>query len=299
VNRQGREDPIKGAPPRAYVYPRISPDGRRVALDVRDQENDIWILDLARETLTRFTFDPRNDFYPVWTPDGKRIIYTSTAGNAGDLKSLSADGTGTAQALTTGASVVAYSISPDATTLVVRDTSQTTGQDLGIVRLRGPGGNARVEPLIRTVFNEGNGESSPDGRWLAYQSNESGKDQIYVRPFPNVNGGRSQISTAGGTRPLWARNGRELFYFDLDGVLMAVRIGAGPNFSAGSPVKLLDPKYFAGTPGTAGRTYDVSPDGERFLMIKDNASGTQAPNVANIVVVLNWFEELKARLPVK
>jgi serine/threonine-protein kinase len=194
---------------------------------------------------------------------------------------------------------VAYSISPDATTLVVRDTSQTTGQDIGIVRLGGPGGNARVEPLIRTVFNESNGEFSPDGRWLAYQSNESGKDQIYVRPFPNVNGGRSQISTAGGTRPLWARNGRELFYFDLDGVLMAVPIAAGTNFTVGSPVKLLDPKYFAGTPGIAGRTYDVSPDGERFLMIKDNASGTQAPTVANIVVVLNWFEELKARLPVK
>lgn len=120
-----------------------------------------------------------------------------------------------------------------------------------------------------------------------------------MQPFPNVNGGRWQISTAGGTRPLWARNGRELFYFDPGGALMAVPIQAATTFTPGNPAKLLDAKYFAGAAGAGGRTYDVSPDGQRFLMIKDNTPGNQTAAPASMVVVLNWFEELKARLPLK
>jgi serine/threonine-protein kinase len=308
VNRQGHEEPIRGAVPRQYTYPRLSPDGRRVALDIRDQESDIWILDLARDTLTRFTFDPLNDTYPVWTPDGKRIIHATGASNgsggSGDLKAASADGTGRAESLMTGANVIPTSISPDGTTVIVRDPGVKGGTDLSIVRLGGPStaigaGKPRVEKLIQTSFTEINGEVSPDGRWLAYQSNASGQEQIYVQPFPNVNGGRWQISTAGGAKPLWARNGRELFYFDPGGVLMAVAIQAATTFSAGNPAKLLDAKYFVGGPNVGGRTYDVSPDGQRFLMIKDNASGNPGAASANMVVVLNWTEELKARLPVR
>jgi serine/threonine-protein kinase len=274
-----------------------------VALDVRDQENDIWIWDVARETLNRLTSDPASDIYPVWTPDGTRVVYitNSSVGGGGDLKSRSADGTGTAESLTSGVNVVPYSMSPDGTSVIVRSSAPGTGNDLGLVRLgkAASTGKTQVEPLIQTAFNEVNGEVSPDGRWLAYQSDESSRDEIYVRPFPNVNGGRWLISTAGGTRPAWARNGRELFYFDPHGALMVVPIQAGKTLIAGSPAKLLEAKYLAGGGGTPGRTYDVSLDGQRFLMIKDALADSPTLESARIVVVLNWFEELKARLPAK
>jgi hypothetical protein len=156
----------------------------------------------------------------------------------------------------------------------------------------------RAEMLIQTTFNEENAEISPDGNWLAYQSNESGQDQIYVRPFPKIDGGRWQISTAGGSRPLWARSGRELFYLDGNRVLMAVPVRTTPSFSAGNPSKVFDTRY--AVPQT-GRTYDVSPDGRRFLMIKESATSDQNANAtpASMVVVLNWFEELKRLVPTK
>ena len=138
---------------------------------------------------------------------------------------------------------------------------------------------------------------SPDDRWLAYESNESGKVQIFVRPFPKVTEGRVQISTDGGTRPLWARNGQELFYFDAKGNLMVVPVHPGTAFSARLPSKLFDPKYFSGSLGVSGRTYDVSPDGQRFLMIKDEPD--MAGRQPQMVVVLNWREDLETRLPKK
>ena len=149
-----------------------------------------------------------------------------------------------------------------------------------------------LEPLLQTPFTEDNGEISPDGRWLAYQSNESGRFEISVRPFPNVDGGRWTISTSGGTHPLWARRGTELFYLDGTGAMTRVPIQTAPTFSAGTPTTLFDTRYV--TRGT-GRAYDVSPDGQRFLMIKA-AGGEQAPSM---VVVVNWLEELKAKLPTK
>jgi eukaryotic-like serine/threonine-protein kinase len=149
---------------------------------------------------------------------------------------------------------------------------------------------------VRTTFNELNGEISPDGRWLAYQSNESGQNEIYVRPFPDADRGRWQVSVGGGTRPLWAHSGRELFYTVEPGRMMAVSIQAGPTFAAGNPQVVFEGAYLA---PQAGRTYDVSPDGQRFLMIKEAAS-TDATSVPHeIVVVLNWTEELKRLVPTR
>ncbi len=135
---------------------------------------------------------------------------------------------------------------------------------------------------------------SPDGRYIAYQSNESGQFQVYVRPFPKVDAGRWQVSTSGGTRPVWSRNGRELFYEDLSGVLTAVPVQTtGSTFTGGNPTKLLSTRYAA--PGNQ-RPYDVSADGQRFLVIKDNTTDDKA-TPASLVVVEHWFDELRQKVP--
>jgi Tol biopolymer transport system component len=299
VSRQGREEPIK-APQRLYAIPRISPDGTRVAFDIRDQENDIWVWDLKRETLARLTFDPGGDQFPVWTPDSRRIVFSSARDVVANLYSQAADNTGTIERLTRSPNAqLPLSISPDGSRLVFMEISPKTNQDIGMLTL-GDAKNRVVSPLLQTMFTEANAEVSPNGRWMAYQSSESGTFQIYVRPFPNVDTGRWQISTSGGTRPLWARSGRELFYYDSGAnALMVVAVQTtGPMFSAGNPIKLFDtaPYFWANN----GRTYDVSADA-RFLMIKPASLSGQNSNAPppSLVVVEHWMEELKARAGTK
>ncbi len=298
VDRQGREEPLN-APTRAYTYPRLSPDGQRLALDVRDQESDIWIWDFSRETLTRFTFDPGQDLNPTWTPDGRRLIFASGRAGVNNLFWQASDGTGTVERLSESPNLQnPNAISPDGTRLVFRADAPKTGQDLMVLTLDK---DHRAQPLVQTAFNELNGQISPDGRWLAYQSDESGQNEIFVRPFPNVGGGLRQISTGGGSQPLWARNGQELFYLAPTGTLMSVRIEHGSTFAVAAPTKLFEGRgrYYLGGGVNQGRTYDVSLDGQRFLMIKTSGGtdGTAAP--ASITVVLNWFEELKRLAPAK
>ncbi len=305
VNREGREEPIS-APPRAYVMARLSPDGTRIALEIRDQENDIWTWDLAHETLTRITTDPAEDGFPVWTPDGRHILFASARNGVQNVYRQSADGSGTAERLTISPSVQRpLSISPAGTQIVVREGSGNIGRlDLLLLHLDASGRGAtkppRIEPLVQTLFFEDNGVISPDGRWLAYESNESSQFQIYVQPFPLVNGGRWQVSSRGGRWPLWAPNGRELVYVDREGLLATVPVqtSATPTFSFGNPTKLLNTPYLE----AGGRTYDVSPDGQRFLMIKNVRAANQPatpPPAATMIVVLNWLEEVQARLPAK
>jgi serine/threonine-protein kinase len=302
VDRQGREEPIP-APPRAYFALRLSPDGTRIALDVRDQENDIWVWELARQTLTRLTFDPANDAFPLWTPDGSRIVFSSPrGGSATNLFWQPADGTGMAERLTTAAiPQFATAFSPDGTRLLLQDGGTIGNAETPLafaISILPMDGKGKPAPLIHTPFTIRNADVSPDGRWIAYESNESAQFQIYVQPFPDVNAGRWQISSAGGTKPLWAPNGRELFYVDGTGAVTTVPIQAAAAFSFGKPVRLVDAKYFHGV--QQSRSYDVSRDGQRFLMIKDAgaASGQgSAETTANIVVVINWFDELKQRLP--
>jgi serine/threonine-protein kinase len=308
VDRKGHEEPIPAAE-RAYAVARISPDGARVALDVRDQTNDIWVWDLKRHTLTPLNRDPAQDMSPVWTPDGSRLLWTSTRASSTtpNLFWQASDGTGPVERLTTNATnQFPTSIAPDGSHVVVFGGSTTgaagSGIDLFTVRLQG--GDHKAEPLIQSPAFEFDGEISPDGRWLAYHSNESGEFQVFVRPYPKVDSGRIQISTRGGTRAAWARNGRELFYLDESGLLTSVSVQTnGATFTAGAPTRILNTRYYAGSTilGLDLRAYDVAPDGQRFLMIKETAAPNQksTETQASLIVVLNWLEELKQRLPAR
>ena len=290
VDRMQREEPLP-APARAYQYPRISPDGTRVALDIRDQDNDIWIWELARQTLTRFTFDPAADNYPVWSPDGRRLVFSSARAGVANLFWQAADGTGAVERLSEGQAQLPHAITPDGDRLIFRQGGAQAA-DLMLMPMQAP---RRPQPLVQTMFAERNAELSPNGRWLAYESNESAREEVYVRPFPDVNAGRWQVSNGGGRMPLWARSGQELFYLSPDGALMGVLVDPGPSWHGGNPVQILPGQYFYGGDGAIiGRTYDISPDGKRFLMIKEG--GSEAAQ-QKIVVVQNFFEELKRLVP--
>jgi eukaryotic-like serine/threonine-protein kinase len=292
VDRTGQEKPV-AAPPRAYIHARHSPDGTRVALASTDQESDLWVWDLGT-TFNHLTTESGGDWFPVWAQDGRRIIFSSNRDGVFNLWWQAADGTGAAERLTTsGNGQLPTGITPDGTAVVFFEVTPTRGTDLLQLALDG---TRRVTPLLQTKFDERNGIVSPNGRWLAYESNSSGPYQIYVRPFPNVSGGLWQVSTAGGSKPLWAPSGRELFYFGADGTLLRVQVEArGATWSAGAPMKLLERRYYT---GGIGRTYDVSADGKRFLMIKAPGTDASAAPPA-LIVVQHWDEELKRLAPTR
>jgi Tol biopolymer transport system component len=287
VTRNGTEQPL-AALPRSYLGPRLSPDGRRIAVAIQEQETQIWQYDLSRDTLTRLTFEGNNNLVPAWTPDGKRIAFISNKEGPQNLFWRLADGSGGLERLTTSENTnVPHSWSPDGQLLAYVEVNPTTGYDIWVLRMS----DRKAQPFLRTPFNESVPRFSPDGRWLAYISNESGRAEIYVQPYPGP-GGKWQISTEGGTEPVWNRNGRELFYRSGD-KMMAVDITAQPSFSAGKPRLLFEGRYEQ-APITSPN-YDVSSDGQRFLMLKPTEQEQAAPTQIN--VVLNWFEELKRRVP--
>jgi eukaryotic-like serine/threonine-protein kinase len=291
VDRQGREDPIP-APPRAYSSARLSPDGGRIAVDIRDQDNDIWVWDVRGQALTRATFDKAQDEVPVWTPDGSRVAFRSNRDGAFNVFWRPADGTGAEERLTTSANPqVPTAFSPDSARLVLHEVVAGTVQDIMAVELAG---SRAVTPVLSTQFAEYYADVSPDGRWIAYQYLESNPSHIVVRPFPNVQSGRWQVSTAGGRHPVWSRNGRELFYLDLQGRLTSVDVDTTAGFRTSGPRIILERSYFE---PIGQRNYDVSSDGQRFLMIKPTTGPEGAR--AQVVVVLDWTEELKRRVPTK
>jgi eukaryotic-like serine/threonine-protein kinase len=288
VSRNGAEQPL-AAPARAYRGPRLSPDSRRVAVAIAEQETQVWVYDLARETLTRLTLEGNSNVNPAWTPDGKRIAFESNKEGPYNLFWQLADGSGGLERLITSEYISApNSYSPDGQLLAFIEVNPTTRWDIWVLRL----GDRKVQPFLRTSFNESAPGFSPDGRWLAYVSDESGRYEVYVQPYPGP-GGKWLISTEGGTEPVWNPNGRELFYRNGD-KMMAVEITTEPGFSPGKPKVLFEGKYVP-TPGTFPN-YDVAPDGQRFLMLKPSQSEEAAPTQIN--VVLNWFEELKRRAPI-
>jgi eukaryotic-like serine/threonine-protein kinase len=292
VDRKGHEDPID-LPARSYSIARLSPDEKRLALEIDDQNNDIWTADLSRRTLSRLTTDPGSDTRPVWTTDGKRIIFTSTRTGAPNLFWRASDASGSDERLTESADLqLPSAVTSDDRLLFVEVVPGHAG-DIMSLGLGPPsaGAASRAEPLIATTFLENNPEPSPDGRWIAYSSNSSGVNEVYVRPYPNVKDALSQVSSGGGSRPVW--RGSELFFLDANNMLTSVRVDTNvATFSAGRAVRLLNTAYFSGSPQ---RPYDVTADGQKFLMIKD-PGGDRSSSLPRIVVVLNWMEELKTRV---
>jgi serine/threonine-protein kinase len=291
VDRQGHETPIP-APPRPYLLPALSPDGTRIAVFANDQQRDVWLWDLRHTTLTRLTSPPGVDVVQVWTPDSRRLIFTSERAGVRNLFWQTADGAGAAERLTESPDTqYPTGVSPDGRRLIFTDEFPATGNDVMAIELDA---TRRVTPLVQSPFIEQNGIVSPDGRWLAYEANDSGRFEIYVRPFPEVNSGRWQVSTTGGTRPIWTRSGQELVYVSPTGALMGVEVARGPSWAATTPALVVKEGYFTNL-NWWGRSYDISPDGQRFLMIKEGGAG--AP--ASIVVAQHWVEELKRLVPTK
>jgi eukaryotic-like serine/threonine-protein kinase len=279
VGRNGAEQAL-AMPPRNYNFPRISPDGRRLSVAGGD---GLWLYDFARETLIKFT---PSGTWNTWMPDGKRIAF---AGNpTRNLFWQLADGSAGPERLTTSEYAHAPgSFSPDGQLLAFAELNPTTGYDLWVLRLS----DRKAEPFLRTPFNEGAPSFSPDGHWLAYVSDESGRYEIYVQPYPGP-GGKHQVSTEGGTEPVWNRNGKELFYRSGNSRMMAADLTTQPSFSLGQSKMLFQGEYMR-SPGTVPE-YDVSGDGQRFLMIKPT---DQTLSLNQIVVVQNAFEELKRSAP--
>ena len=309
VDRQGLEEALS-APPRMYIYPRLSPDGRRLALDVRDQtqsnaqDRDVWIWEMGEGPLTKFT--QGGGRLPLWTPDGQRIIFSSNRGGVSNLFWQAANGAGAPERLSDGDVALFAHATPDGRRVVVRQISGSGGNpDLMMLDIGNGGrttasqGFAKPTPLIQTPDDEENAEISPDSRWLAYQSTTSGAVEVYVRPFPDVAGGVSQVSTAGGIEPLWGLDSKELYYRNQNGAVMRVAIGPGGRAS-GAPIQLLaGAAYVVGSAGLLPyRTYDVGRDG-RFLMIKRAGVPTEPSTAPHIVVVQHWFEELKRLAPMQ
>jgi serine/threonine-protein kinase len=289
VHRTGEVEPLL-TPPRRFNSARLSPDGQRIALGI---EFDIWVYDIARDTLTRLTFEGTNNA-PVWTSDGERITYryAGSASAEAQIRWKLVDGSGGEEILVSDERIYeADSWSADGTVLTFTNVESETGPDIWTLTMEE---NREPRPFLQTPFAETSPMISPDARWMAYVSNESGRPAVYVQPFPGP-GGKWQISTDGGVNPMWSRNGRELFYESGD-ELMVADITTRPAFAAGSPTVL-----FAGMgqyrQGVTRARYDVSADGQRFLMMKEGGGSGQTTVPPQIVVIQNWQEELKRLVP--
>ena len=284
VDRQGAAQPVSRNR-QVYAVHSLSPDGRRVAVSIMaGGATDVWVLDVARDTLTRLTLEGGVNGSPLWTPDGKRVTYYASRQGPPSLYWRPADGSGPEERLTSpGGSQRPNSWSPDAKVLAFDQDGQGTGRDLWLLPTDS---ERKPRPFLQTKFDERMARFSPDGRWLAYAANDSGRFEVYVQPFPGP-GAKSQVSTDGGDEPVWSRNGRELFYRNGDKIL-AVYVKTAPAFTAGTPRALFQGQYST-FPGRA--SYDVSADGRRFLMTRSTEQ--QSAPAQSLHVVLNWLEARK------
>jgi len=285
TDRQGHEQSLTKEQ-RSFRAPCFSPDGKRVAAGIHDKGGyDIWVYELEQGPLTRLTFEG-DGWYPRWTPDGQRVAFCSNRAGTYDLYWKQADGSSAAEPLLI-AEFPQYEISfsPDNKLLVYREIHPDTGRDIWILPLEG---ERKPQPFLQTSFNEFTPILSPDGRWLAYTSDESGLTEIYVRAFSDSGGGRWQVSTGGGTEPLWSRGGRELFYRSGDNIMSAA-IETEPIFKVQTRKVLFEDIYVRNYSHT---NYDIHPDNKRFVMIKSPLEMS-----TEMIVVLNWFEELNRLVP--
>jgi serine/threonine-protein kinase len=287
VDRKGIARSVGTHPAQSYSSVHLSPDGSRIVVSVGvvGNQTDVWVYDIARTILTRLTSDFDNVF-PIWTTDGKRVIYWRRR-QAGSIFWRAADGSGNEERVyehnrqnTTATGLGSWS--PDGRVLVFTIGDPVKGSDIWSLSLDG---DRKPKPVIQTQFTEGQSALSPDGRWLAYTSNSSGRNEVYVQPFPDL-AAKWQISAEGGNEPKWAPNGRELFY-RIGDKMMLVDVRTQPNFQPQPARILFEGIYVAGT-----GSYVVAPDGQHFLMIKQDQSSTFLTEAR---VVLGWAEELKHR----
>lgn len=289
VDRAGNAK-ILPVPPRVYNAPHLSPDGKQLAVQINDYGDlAVWIYDFARNTLTRLTFGPGISASPLWLPDGRKVIYsTRISSGYPSFRAKLADGSGKEEILfgkefaDPGSAPLA--VSPDGKTLFFAAHDPAGTQDIEALSLDG---SDRIQPFLQGSFNLAALRFSPDGHWVAYMTDESGRREICVQPFPGLSG-KWMISTEGGEAPRWAPNGREIFYFAGD-ELMSVDVETRPAFKAGTPHALFSAAGYLGY-----GNYDVAPNGQHFLMIKQEDVST---NPRELNVILNWSEELERRVP--
>ncbi len=288
VDRAGVEQPV-GISGAAYAIPRLAPDGRRLAVvhggSVNTGGGDVWLHDLTRETSSRVTVDGGG--FPAWTPDGRQLAFNKAG--LEDVYVRSFDGSGREDRFLTGVSGGSrpMSWSPDGRFLVYVAVNPTTASDIMVVDRQDP---TTSRPFLQTRFREGAPIFSADGKWIAYVSDNSGRTEIYMRPFPGP-GEELTISTGGGVEPAWARNTGELFYRQGD-AMMSVDVKTTPTLVVGKPRRLFERRYER--VGGVFANYDVTPDGRRLLLIKGSAPQEGA---TQINVVLNWVDELKRLTP--
>jgi serine/threonine-protein kinase len=294
VDRNGGTTPLINEPG-TYGNPRLSPDGRQLALTVlRDGNWDIWVYDLARGVSTRLTFKDTVDSEQIWSPDSREIVYSErgTGGGADNLFRKRADGSGDAEQLTkTAVAMWANSWSSDGRYIV-----GTTGGGKFDIAMMAIAGDRKLLPFLNTDFNEVDAAFSPDGRWVAFVSDESGRAEIYVVPFPS-RGGRWQISDAGGGYPRWSRTGKELFYRVEDGIMAASIEAVGDSLQTGKPRRLFTGNFQGGGAGVqiAGEVfgdYDVTPDGNRFVMFPAALDADALERQGIVTLVTSWFDQL-------
>ncbi|MBI4484825.1 MAG: protein kinase [Acidobacteria bacterium] len=287
VDRSGKAEPLP-LPPASYLYPRLSPDGRQLAVEIEGPNHDFYLYDFDRVLMTKMTTDGESHD-PVWTPDGKRLAFRSWQYGGMTMWWMPSDRSAGAERLTMGTRHSPVAFSPDGRFLAFDDKNPETSDDARVLAL----GDRSVRPIADTRFGEGSAKFSPDGRWIAYSSSESGRPQIYVQAFPGP-GPKIQISNDGGIDPVWRRSGGELFYRSSNR-MMAVSVTTSPAFHASAPKVLWEGNYSrglgssCGMPGVASSNYDVTADGQRFLMVRDDDDVSSN----RIVVVVNRVEELK------
>ena len=289
VDRSGAEQGDADEPA-VYREMSLAPDGRRLAVtitDSRSDNSDIWLRDLERGVTSRFTFDAARDFAPVWSPDGATIVFTSTRDDTTALYTKSALGGGSPTLLfKSEGALSAQDWSRDGRFILLNRMGETTGFDIWALAVSGPDAG-KATPLVESQFTEVRPAFSPDGRWFVYQSNESGRYEIYVQPFSGP-GGKWQVSTDGGEEPIWSGDGKEILYLTPGGKLMAVPVTTGVTFTAGRPTPLLSVRL---APIVIRNRWVASRDGRRFLFLEPEGAARTVP----MTVVMNWAEALKAR----
>ena len=290
VDRDGVSTPLRDEP-RVYYAPRFSPDGRRLLLRISDTDrgtNDLWVQDVERDTLTPLTFEGSPNEFPIWTSDGERVTFTSARGEEPmQLYERPADGSGDVELLLDKEGrQYPSSWSPDGTVLAFIDIHPDTGDDIWLLEDGVP------RAFIATDASETMAMFSPDGQWLAYQSNKSGPNEVYLTPYPGP-GGEQQVSTEGGRSPVWSPDGSELFYRTDAGQVLSVSVQTTPLVELSAAQLLFEIPNMASM-DSANSAFDVHPDGERFVVVRSVGSES---STTQINVVLNWLEERAERVP--